>query len=58
MPEKPYFKEVLGTGWADLQNSVGNVLSGFFDKITSKMKVAKDKAEEFKASLNLIEENN
>ena len=27
-------KEVLGTGWADLQNSVGNVLSGFFDKIT------------------------
>lgn len=52
------FKEVLGTGWADLQNSVGNVLSGFFDKITSKMKVAKDKAEEFKASLNLIAENN
>ena len=40
------FKEVLGTGWAALQNSVGNVLSGFFDKITSKMKVAKDKAEE------------
>lgn len=52
------FKEVLGTGWAALQNSVGNVLSGFFDKITSKMKVAKDKAEEFKASLNLIAENN
>ena len=52
------FKEVLGTGWAALQNSVGNVLSGFFDKITSKMKVAKDKLEEFKASLNLIEENN
>lgn len=51
-------KEVLGTGWADLQNSVGNVLSGFFDKITSKMKVAKEKAEEFKASLNLIAENN
>ena len=51
-------KEVLGSGWADLQNSVGNVLSGFFDKITSKMKVAKEKAEEFKASLNLIAENN
>ena len=52
------FKEILGTGWANLQNSVGNVLSGFFDKITSKMKVAKEKAEEFKASLNLIAENN
>ena len=52
------FKEVLGTGWANLQNSVGNVLSGFFDTVTSKMKVAKEKAEEFKASLNLIAENN
>lgn len=52
------FKEVLGSGWADLQNSVGHVLSGFFDTITSKLKVAKEKAEEFKASLNLIAENN
>lgn len=52
------FKEVLGSGWADLQNSVGHVLSGFFDTITSKLNVAKEKAEEFKASLNLIAENN
>lgn len=52
------FKEVLGTGWANLQNSVGNVLSGFFDTVTNKMKVAIEKAEEFKASLNLIAENN
>ena len=52
------FKEVLGSGWANIQNSVGNVLSGFFDSITNKMKIAKEKAEEFKASLNLIAENN
>ena len=51
------FKEVLGTGWANLQNSVGSVLSNFFDNITSKMKVAKEKAEEFKAELNLIAQN-
>lgn len=51
------FKEVLGTGWANLQNSVGSVLSNFFDNITSKMKVAKQKAEEFKAELNLIAQN-
>ncbi len=51
------FKEALGTGWANLQNSVGSVLSNFFDNITSKMKVAKEKAEEFKAELNLIAQN-
>lgn len=51
------FKEVLGTGWANLQNSVGNTLSSFFDSITSKLKIAKDKAEEFKAELNLIATN-
>nr|MCR4627402.1 hypothetical protein [Treponema sp.] len=51
------FKEVLGSGWANLQNSVGNVLSSFFDSITSKMKIATEKAEEFKAELNLIATN-
>ena len=51
------FKEVLGSGWANLQNTVGHVLSNFFDSITSKMTVAKKKAEEFKAELNLIAQN-
>lgn len=51
------FKEALGSGWANIQNSVGTVLSNFFDNITSKMEVAKDKAAEFKAELNLIAQN-
>jgi len=51
------FKEVLGSNWADLQNNVGNILSSFFDTVTSKMKVAKQAAEEFKAELNLIATN-
>ena len=51
------FKEALGTGWANLQNSVGNVLSGFFDSITNKISAAKKEAEEFRAKLNLIAVN-
>lgn len=50
-------KEVLGEGFANIQNTAGNVLSNFFDDITNKLTVAKKAAEDFKAELNLIASN-
>lgn len=50
-------KEILGEGFANIQNTTGNILSDFFDDITNKLTVAKKAAEDFKAELNLITAN-
>ena len=48
------FKEILGSGFANIQNSTGKVLSGFFDTITSKIKTAGEEADKFKKKLGII----
>lgn len=48
------FKEILGSGFANIQNSTGKILSGFFDTITSKIKSAGEEADKFKKKLGII----
>ncbi len=48
------FKEVLGSGFATIQNTAGKILSNFFDTVTSKIKSAGNEADVFKKKLGFI----
>lgn len=48
------FKEVLGSGFAAIQNTTGKILSNFFDTVTSKLKSAGNEADVFKKKLGII----
>lgn len=47
-------KEILGSAFANLQNSAGKVLNNFFGTIIEKLQSAGKEADEFKKKLNII----
>lgn len=49
-------KEILGSDVANAQNNLGNTLSNFVDDIANKMKLAKERAQEFKDILTFESE--
>lgn len=49
-------KEILGSDVANAQNNLGNALSNFVDDIANKMKLAKERAQEFKDILTFESE--
>lgn len=47
-------KEIIGSTFANLQNSAGKVLNGFFGTIIEKLQAAGKEADEFKKKLGII----
>lgn len=47
-------KEIIGSTFANLQNSAGKVLNGFFGTIIEKLQAASKEADEFKKKLGII----
>ena len=49
------FKEILGSSFAQLQNSAGKVLNNFFGTVIEKLQSAGKEADEFKKKLHITE---
>jgi len=50
-------KELIGKGFAESQNRTGQILSKFFDSITSKINASREAARKFQKELNIIVQN-
>lgn len=50
-------KEIIGSGFASVQNRTGQILSKFFDTITSKINASREAARKFQKELNIIVQN-